>query len=238
MLNITEAILKKKGTYDVVEPSFLKRQIMYQEYDAKYFNDHSLYREDTSLIFDLDQLEKKNDKSIYIKNAEFSEVIEDYNINNIIFRGKEPKHFEMYCEYADFSKVTLINESNNTIYLKNINKAKYLKGDIFIVPENRFRFDKPKENYYQIFLQEYFYPISVELDYDLSRSLARISVPDKIEFIEENYGMPEGVLFEIYGYYFIKGITNIHELSKFKNIPPYNKFKKHNTIPKLFYYTN
>ena len=238
MLNITEAILNRRSTYDIVEADYIKNQIMYNGKDAEYFNSKSLYRDNQTLIFDFDNLDNVRNNVVEIKNAEFTEIIEEFDINKILFKGNGIKKFRMYCEFGDFSNIILENQSNITIDLLEVGNAKLLKGDIFIQQDNNFRFDKPKSDYFHIRLKDYYYTVEVGLDFDLSKKLKPMSPSEKLKYLEDTYGIPEKILFNLYSadLYFIKGISNPKELGKYKLLFDFKKITQHPDIPDLNYF--
>lgn len=235
MKTISEAILNRKTTStDELKSSLLEPFIIYDHINKDMVGDGFLNLEDheNKLVVDVTKYPRINQYPL-IGFIDYEGIIRKFRIREIYIEGKVNKSFTLDANKADFTGITMINNTNKTISLTYVTDfPDQLIGDIKTVDNYAYNLESgtiQKNREYKI--KDYYYPIFAETsefgkigmtqDIILQKISDNISIPEKKLFY---FTIPKGWLF------FIKGISNKSELKNYKedvNKPlEYNKFNQ------------
>ena len=247
MKNIVEAILNRKtSSTDELKSSLLEPFIIYDHINKDMVGDGFLNLEDheNKLVVDVTKYPRINQYPL-VGFIDYEGIIRKFRIREIYIEGKVNKSFTLDANKADFTGITMVNNTNKTISLTYVtNFPDQLIGDIKTVDNYAYKLEtasyqknreyKIKDYYYPIFAEtSEFGKIGMTQDIILQKISDNISIPEKKLFY---FTVPKGWLF------FIKGISNKSELKNYKedvNKPlEYNKFKPHDSNSNLWWCFN
>lgn len=233
MKTISEAILNRKTTStDELKNSLLEPFIIYDHINKDMVEDGFLNLEDHKLIIHVTKYPRINQYPL-IGFIDYEGIIRKFHIREIYIEGKVNKNFTLDTNKADFTGITLINNTNKTISLTYVTDfPDELIGDIKTVDNYAYKLETAsyqKNREYKI--KDYYYPIFAETS---EFGKIGINIDDILLNISKNITIPEKKLFYITvpkGWlFFIKGISNKNELKNYYedvNKPlEYNKFNQ------------
>lgn len=235
MVSIIEAILHRKtSSTDELKNSLLEPFIIYDHINKDMVEDGFLNLEDheNKLVVDVTKYPRINQYPL-IGFIDYEGIIRKFRIREIYIEGKVNKSFTLDANKADFTGITMVNNTNKTISLTYVTDfPDQLIGDIKTVDNYAYKLEtasyqknreyKIKDYYYPIFAEtSEFGKIGMTIDIILQKISDNISIPEnKLFYIT----VPKGWLF------FIKGISNKSELKNYYedvNKPlEYNKFNQ------------
>lgn len=235
MVSITEAILNRKTTStDELKNSLLEPFIIYDHINKDMVGDGFLNLEDheNKLVVDVTKYPRINQYPL-VGFIDYEGIIRKFRIREIYIEGKVNKSFTLDANKADFTGITMVNNTNKTISLTYVTDfPDALIGNIKTVDNYAYKLEsggiqrnreyKIKDYYYPIFAEtSEFGKIGMNIDDILLNISKNITIPEKKLFY---FSVPKGWLF------FIKGLSNKNELKNYYedvNKPlEYNKFNQ------------
>lgn len=235
MKTISEAILNRKtASTEDLKNSLLEPFIIYDHINKDMVEGGFLNLEDheNKLVVDVTKYTRINQYPL-IGFIDYEGIIRKFRIREIYIEGKVNKSFTLDANKADFTGITMINNTNKTISLTYVTDfPDELIGDIKTVDNYAYKLETAsyqKNREYKI--KDYYYPIFAETS---EFGKIGMNIDDILLNISKNITIPEKKLFYITApkgwLFFIKGISNKSELKNYYedvNKPlEYNKFNQ------------